>query len=176
MVKINIDEIDNLFDKNKFIKENFINDSIEISFSYKSHFFNSKILRDFLDTILSYFNIPAEWKIRMVLIVDEMNNNAIEYWSIEWEVNFLRVKIYKKWDIFYINLEVEDTWHWLSSKKSYMMKELEKQSLNRVENKSIRWRWLFVIIKKLVDNLYFEDSNSGWLIVWIEKEIKISYT
>jgi hypothetical protein len=79
MVKINIDEIDNLFDKNKFIKENFVNDSIEISFSYKSYFFNSKILRDFLDTILSYFNIPSEWKIRMVLIVDEMNNNAIEY-------------------------------------------------------------------------------------------------
>lgn len=174
MVKINIDEIDNLFDKNKFIKENFINDSIEISFSYKSYFFNSKILRDFLDTILSYFNIPAEWKIRMVLIVDEMNNNAIEYWSIEWETNFLRLKFSKKLDSFYINLEVEDTWHWLSSKNSHMMYDLEKQSLNRVENKSIRWRGLFVIIKKLVDKLYFKDANWWWLIVWIEKEISRS--
>ena len=173
MIKINIDEIDNLFDKKRFIKENFINSSIEISFSYKSYFVNSKILRDFLDTILSYFNIPPEWRIRMVLIVDEMNNNAIEYWSIEWETNFLRLKIYKESGTFYINIEAEDTWHWLKSKKANMMYELEKESLCRVENKSIRWRWLFVIIKKLVDNLYFEDSKSWWLIVWVEKEIKI---
>lgn len=173
MVKINIDELDNSFDKANFIKENFVNNSIDISFSYKSYFVNSKILRDFLDFILSFFNISPEWKIRMVLIVDEMNNNAIEYWSIDGETNFLRVKIYKDGWFFHINLESEDTWHWLNSKKAFMMYELEEKSLKRIENTSIRWRWLFVIIKKLVDRLYFEDSKTWWLIVWIEKRLKI---
>lgn len=172
MVEIKIDEIGISFDKNQFIKDNFINNEIEICFIYKSCFFNSKILRDFIDVISTYLNISPERRIRLILIVDELNNNAIEYWSISEEENILRVKIIKNKDDLYIKFEVEDTWHWIESKKSYMMKEIEK-SKKRPDNKSIRWRWLFVIIKQLVDRLYFMDSKTWWLIVWIEKKLNL---
>jgi hypothetical protein len=79
MVQIKIDEIDISFDKNQFIKDNFIDNTIEICFVYKSVFTNSKILRDYIDAISTYLNISIDWKIRLILIVDEMNNNAIEY-------------------------------------------------------------------------------------------------
>lgn len=173
MIEINIDEIDNLFDRDKFIKENFIAEIIEISFSYKSYFRNSKVLRDFFDLILTNLNISLDWRIRFILIIDEINNNAIEYWSLEWETNYLRLKIIKKSEYININIEVEDTGNGEKAKKAENMYKLEKEYLNRTENKTIRWRWLFVIIKKLVDRLYFKDAQNGWLIVWIEKDLKL---
>lgn len=173
-MEIKIDELPHSFNKLKFINENFDKKNIEICFLYKSFFSNSKILRDFVDLIFSKLNISSEWKIRLVLIVDEMNNNAVEYWSLQWEMNSLNIKILNKKDSIYINFEVQDTGHWLKSKKSYIMHKLEEESMyNSSDNKrSIRWRWLFVIIKKLVDHLYFKDSDSWWLIVGIEKTLK----
>jgi hypothetical protein len=109
----------------------------------------------------------------LILIVDEMNNNAIEYWSIPEEYNCLRVKIKKNNDSIDINFEVEDTWHWVESKKSFMMKDIEKNK-KTPDNRSIRWRGLFIIIKQLVDNLYFNDSHTWWLIVWINKKLPLS--
>jgi hypothetical protein len=40
-------------------------------------------------------------------------------------------------------------------------------------HESIRWRGLFMIIVKSVDRLYFKDTKTWGLIVWIKKNIKI---
>jgi hypothetical protein len=50
----------------------------------------------------------------------------------------------------------------------------EKKKKRWFDNyKSIRWRWLFLIIDKMVDKLYFKDSKDWWLIVWLKKEISL---
>jgi hypothetical protein len=38
---------------------------------------------------------------------------------------------------------------------------------------SIRGRWLFMIIIKIMDELYFENSQKWWLIVWIKKDLLV---
>jgi hypothetical protein len=62
-------------------------------------------------------------------------------------------------------------------KFSYECKGDEKLRKNKqnkiIPNNSIRWRWLFMIIDKLVDKLYFKDSKNWWLIVGIEKKLRI---
>jgi hypothetical protein len=88
-------------------------------------------------------------------------------------------KKYKFWTkIYFPSLhgvwQVEDRWNWNSHMTALQMEELRKKKENTIiSNKSIRWRGLFMIIDKLVDKLYFKDSKNWWLIVWIEKELKL---
>ena len=51
--------------------------------------------------------------------------------------------------------------------------EHEKITIWFDSHNSIRWRGLFLIIYKLVDNLYFKDSTKGGLIVGIQKKVKL---
>jgi hypothetical protein len=76
---------------------------------------------------------------------------------------------------FDINVEVEDAGNWKSPQKAKDMEKLRNNKLKEwFENHTfIRWRWLFMIITKLVDELYFKDSNKWWLIVWVNKKILI---
>jgi hypothetical protein len=119
--------------------------------------------------------IDKTWKSRLILITDELNNNAIEYWSSKWDNNKLTVIFYIKNNSIDLFLEVEDTWRWKLHKTSKEMILLRnKKKLNWFfKNNWIRWRWLFMIIEKIVDKLYFKDSEKGGLIVWINKKIKI---
>jgi hypothetical protein len=110
---------------------------------------------------------------KITLIIDELNNNAIEYWSKNWDINKLRFKAKKNNNTIELNIEVEDSWKWIKSKKAINMEELRVKRLKAwySNHNSIRWRWLFLIILKLVDDLYFKDSESWGLIVWIKKII-----
>jgi hypothetical protein len=87
----------------------------------------------------------------------------------------MRFKSQKKWNEIFLNIEVEDAWDWEKNKNALEMDELRKQRLEKwfEEHKSIRWRWLFMIITKLVDELYFKDSATWWLIVWVNKELNL---
>lgn len=147
--------------------------SINVSFLFKCDFKNAKYLRDYLILILDYFWFQPIWKSRFTLIADELNNNSIEHWSKDWDINIMRLKVEKLDDSFFINLEVEDSWNWKNSKNSKEMDELRINKLEKwfQDHKSIRWRWLFMIIVKLVDELYFKDSSNWWLIVWVNKKI-----
>jgi hypothetical protein len=119
--------------------------------------------------------IDKIWKSRLTLITDELNNNAIEYWSSIWDNNKLTVRFSIKDNFIDLFLEVEDTWKWKlhkTSKEMILLRNIKK--LNWFfKNNWIRWRWLFMIIEKLVDKLYFKDSEKGGLIVWINKKIEI---
>ena len=171
MQKINIDSLPADFQKNLFIRKNL--DDLDFCFCYKSFFSNTKILRDFTESICTELNIWQKWKSRLSLIVDELNNNAIEYWSKSWENNFMRVKALKKWLNLDFVIEAEDTWNGSHHKNSKEMKEIQNKKLKKGFDgySSIRWRGLFMIVYKLVDRLYFKDSLSGGLIVWVEKQI-----
>ncbi len=149
--------------------------NFEVLFLFKSDFNNAKYLRDYLLIILDCIWLDLIWKNRFVLIIDELNNNAIEYWSKIWSENLMRFKFEKKENNILINIEVEDSWDWEKSKSAQEMECLRLERLEKwfLDHKSIRWRWLFMIITKLVDELYFKDSINGWLIVWVNKKLEI---
>ena len=153
----------------KLSKEN----KLEICISYVSSFKSAKNLRKLISELCDNYSIESTDKSRMILVIDELSNNAIEYWSLEGEINNIYLKINKGEKGLDVSVEVEDTGNWNNAKT---VKEMEKLKENKKKEsleiiKSIRWRGLFIIIEKIVDNLYFKDSDNWWLIVWIRKFI-----
>lgn len=148
--------------------------TFQISLQYKSDFKSAKILRDYIDEICFVLWIKDIWKSRIILITDELNNNAIEYGSKSWDTNILRITAHVKSKSTYINLEVEDSGTGEFHKNAAEMEQIRKKRKKEWfrDHHSIRGRGLFMIISTLVDTLYFKDSPNGGLIVWIEKKIK----
>ena len=153
-------------------------DILEVQISYISDFRSAKVLREITDTLCRNFWIIPKWRTRIVLILDELHNNAIEYGSLQWERNIFFLKIEKIQGKGYsIIASVTDTWHWLKAKKAIQMEEIRKNHENEDFRKhtSIRGRWLFLIISHLVDALRFEDDVSGsGLRVIIEKQLSLN--
>lgn len=147
----------------------------KISFLFTSDFKNTKYLRDYLLMIFDVIWLDMIWKNRFVLIVDELNNNAIEYGSHEGSFNKISFVSKKIWDEIFISIEVQDSGDGKKPKKACEMEELRKQRLQQWfdHHTSIRGRGLFLIITKLVDELYFKDNNEGWLIVGVSKKLKL---
>lgn len=175
-MKIVIDDLDlSLLDK-AFITQK-LNDSKELKLEllYKSLFSNTSTIRNLVSIICDEIWLDSIMKFKIVLIVDELDNNAIEYGSKSHDINKMRININKEQEYYNLNIEVEDSWNWDSHKSAKQMLDIWKKKLKEWFNNhsSIRWRWLFLIIKNIVDELYFIDSNSWWLIVWIRKKIKI---
>jgi anti-sigma regulatory factor (Ser/Thr protein kinase) len=79
MHTINIDQLRSDFDKPQYIKQCITSNQLDIQFEYSSDFKNAKILRDFMEVIYAYFDLPKKDTARFILACDEMNNNAIEY-------------------------------------------------------------------------------------------------
>lgn len=150
-------------------------DEIDISISYISDFKNAKILREFVDELCKRYNVHPKWRTRLVLVIDELNNNAIEYGSKAWDTNYLTLQILKDWsENVEIAASVIDTGTWAHAKTAQDMLELRKKHENKdfTKHNSIRGRWLFLIISRLVDTLYFEDDRRGGLVVGIKKVLK----
>lgn len=171
---IDIDTFPDSVDKKDFLSKYIDNDILDLEFHYKSDFNNTKTLREFIDNIFSIFNIKDLWKSRFVLISDELNNNAIEYWTQAWYNNIMKLFISKNDSGVLVNLEVIDSWNWEKAKNSKEMENLRLERLDRGfdNHKGIRWRGLFQIIHKIVDDLYFKDASPVWLIVWVNKQLK----
>ena len=173
-IYINIDK-NFSYNKEKLEKFNLQTDS-EINIRFISDFRSSKILRNFITIISEKIKIDNIWKSRLILISDELINNSIEYWSQKWEVNIFKILIKPKWkNKLLLNLEITDSWNWTEAKTAKEMILIRnKKKLNWFfKNNWIRGRWLFMIIEKLVDRLYFKDSENWWLTVWIEKKLEI---
>jgi anti-sigma regulatory factor (Ser/Thr protein kinase) len=175
MKTINIDQIGSDFDKHQYINQCIKDNQVDIQFGYAADFKNAKILRDFMEVIFTLFDFPKREMARFILASDEMNNNAIEYGSSENEMNYLRIKVNKQNTIISLSMEVEDTWNGKFAKTAEEMEEFKKVRIheNYKEHKSIRWRGLFLIIINIVDELYFKNTDSGWLIVWFKKDLLI---
>lgn len=173
MDKIYIDKLSKWHNKLDIIKSLLKDNSLDIEFFYKSKFENTKDLRDFVDSICLLLNFSDKLKSRIVLISDELNNNAIEYWSDLNALNVLRISAQiSEWEVNF-KMEVEDNGKWKSPKNALDMETMRahKLRLGYFWHDSIRWRWLFLIIVKIVDRLYFKNSQDGWLIVWIKMKI-----
>lgn len=172
---IHINNLPSSFNINEFISEKIIDWNIDIEFIYVSNFKNTKLLRDFIEVICLELWIPGKEIPIFILIVDELNNNAIEYWTEEGWYNRLRVKCIKINEYLTINIEVEDTGKWKKHKNALEMETMRAHQLKLWYNwhKSIRWRWLFMIIFNTVDRLYFKNTKTWWLIVWIKKKLKL---
>jgi hypothetical protein len=103
-----------------------------------------------------------------------LNNNWIEYWSIKSDINKMTLKISIIDNEAELILEIEDSWNGANSKTAdEMNKEREKKKNKSCKTNWIRWRWLYLIITRLVDELYFKDSKNWGLIVWIKKKFEI---
>lgn len=176
MNEIFIDQISSDIINKDYLSKFYNNDVFEVTFLFKSDFNNAKYLRDYLFIILDILWVDSTWKNRFVLILDELNNNAIEYWSVKWWLNIFRFSSKKDGNNLVLNIEVEDEWNWEKAKKAIEMEDLRKLRLEKGfdNHNSIRWRWLFLIITKLVNKLYFKDSSRGWLIVWVDKILEVT--
>jgi len=177
MNKIYIDKLHEHIDIEKYVNKHLNKKNLDICFVYKSVFSNTKILRVFVEKIISNLWIEKTRIPRFILITDELNNNAIEYWSFKNDINYMVFKTnhIPKSSFIDINIEVEDSWKWDRHKTSHEMNNIKDEKIKKWFNgyKAIRWRWLFLIIDKLVDNLYFKDKHKWWLIVWINKKLEI---
>lgn len=174
MKKFELNQIIRDSDRREIISSLCISNSVHISIAYKSDFQNAKILREFLDDLCKQFQIHPRWRTRLVLVIDELNNNAIEYGSKKWDINYLNLHL-TKWDGSCVNIiaSVTDTGKWPHAKNSIDMEALRKKHAQEDFSKhtSIRWRGLFLIISRLVDDLYFQDAPSWGLIVGVKKTL-----
>lgn len=169
-------DFQNIADIKHSIRSLIEKDFIEFSFLYQSCFQNTKILRDISDFLCTEIGMSSKWKTRIVLIVDEMNNNAIEYGSKENDMNEFFVSIKRKSHSFDIHMFVCDAGTWEYAKSAQDMENIRKQKLSHsldIHN-SVRGRGLFMIILNLVDELYFLDWEKGGLKVGIKKELPFS--
>lgn len=158
-----------------FLSKFFDNNFLELKLLFKADFKNSKKIRDMLIYILDYFKTPWIWKNRFVIIIDELVNNSVEHWSLVWDINAVDFLIKKDAEEnLKICIEVKDSGrkHNITAEDMYKLQE-EKSNINFLKHTSIRWRWLFLIIKNLVDEIYFEDRQKWWITVWVKKQIKL---
>lgn len=150
--------------------------SMDFSISYASDFKNAKILREITDYTCILINICPKWRTRIVLVVDELNNNAIEYGSAHGDENIFEFHAKKtdKNDML-VTLSVADSGKWKYAKKAEVMEDLRKKhnSKNFSQHHGIRGRGLFLIISKLVDVLKFDNNSHSWLRVTIEKRLQL---
>jgi anti-sigma regulatory factor (Ser/Thr protein kinase) len=172
---IDIDKLPENYTEEDLIKPLFKGGSIEVEFLYKSSYRVSRSLRDIVYVICSLLWLSDKLKSRITLVSDELNNNAIEYWSNSGWENRLRIKAQKKGNFIEFNLEVEDNWKWKHPKTALDMETLRAHQLKiwYFEHNSIRGRGLFLIIVQIVDRLYFRNSKGWGLIVWVKKKIKL---
>jgi len=151
-----------------------LENKLEVTFKYISDFKSTWLLRNYVSELCSMCGLDKTWISRITLVTDELNNNAIEYWSKAWEYNKMIFKLKKDWEYKNIEIIVEDTWNWKWHKTASEMEKLREQKLKNWfdDHNSIRWRGLFLIIEKLADELVFEDSDSWGLRVIVRKKIK----
>lgn len=177
MQEVSIDDVNpELVVTDEYVVSLFQENKVEVTFLFRSFFTNTKILREIILKILDKAWIPQLWQNRFMLIVDELNNNAIEYGSADGDLNQMRVYVekFEEWKSQII-IEVQDTGKWNFAKSAEEMLALKEMKMEEWfdNHKSIRGRGLFMIILKLADELYFKDAPNGWLIVWVKKNLSI---
>lgn len=114
----------------------------------------------------------ARWKHRLQLMVDELVNNAIEHWS-SWN-NPVKILI----TFFHnddVEIIVEDTWTGKNKVKAEDL--LDKAKYNRDlmikdpwSNKTIRWRWLALIVLNWSDDFSYKNNSNWWLTARLFKK------
>ncbi len=151
------------------------NGVFHVTFSFESNFVNAKVIRDAIDGICSIMWLDSKWKTRIVLIVDELTNNAIEYGSSDDDTNKLEIYIAQDEQSIDIKISVQDSGNGAQAKTAQEMEQVRKERLEKwfKNHSSIRGRGLFMIIQNLVDALEFRDNDPQGLIVEVTKKLPI---
>jgi anti-sigma regulatory factor (Ser/Thr protein kinase) len=126
----------------------------------------SSILRDLIWSLIQNdTQFSSKWKHRIQLMADELINNAIEHGSAPWNIVKITLTISNNSDFEII---IEDSW---TGKKQINANELmdfvkasrEAMTVNPLSNKSIRWRWLAMIVLNWSDDFKYENNSTWWL-------------
>lgn len=152
-----------------FLKKFIQQDVFAVTFLYESDFSNTPKLRVIMESLFDMYNLDPKDKNRLVLVSDELNNNAVEHGTGETGRNKAMILIKKQWSGIYINIEVTDSWN--GSARVMEDLKMQKNAIWFEKYQGIRGRWLFLITEKIADKLYFKDAKWGWLVVWIEKTL-----
>ena len=112
-----------------------------------------------------------KWKYRMQLVTDELINNAIEHWSSPWDDVLISVKIYENYNI---EITVEDSWTWTNKMDAETLMKITMESRDAMikdpaSNKTIRWRWLSMIVFSWSDSFNYLNNDHWWLTAKIIK-------
>ncbi len=168
-----IDCSSDIDDINKTIDDIKDKSSLNLIFKYNSDFSNAYKMRRIVENFFVKLGFSWKWKTRFIMISDELNNNAIEYWTIKHENNIMAITVNREWKDLIVDMSVEDKGNGNFPKNATDMEELRKVKTkeNIMNSDSIRWRWLFLIISQMVDDLYFKDSSKWWLVVWITQKL-----
>jgi len=161
-------------DINTCVSELWWEKDINLEIRYISEFSSTKKIREFVDSVCKKYRISPRWRTRLVLIVDELNNNAIEYGTKAKEYNYFRLHLEITQTGTNILISVTDTGTGTHPKTAEEMEDIKKSFLNIDYKKhaSIRGRGLFLIISHLVDSLEFLNKKDGWLEVRIQKHLE----
>ena len=95
MEKIYVNNLSETTDKYEVVRPLFDWNTLEVEFIYKSDFVITKDLRDFVEVTWEILWLPKDVIARMILISDELNNNAIEYGIDQDWYNILIIKVKK---------------------------------------------------------------------------------
>jgi len=126
----------------------------------------SSILRDLIWSLIQNdTQFSSKWKHRIQLMADELINNAIEHGSAPWSIVKITLTLSNNGDF---EVVIEDSW---TGKKQIDAQELmefvkasrEAMTANPLSNKSIRWRWLAMIVLNWSDNFVYENNDAWWL-------------
>lgn len=126
----------------------------------------SWILRDLIWSLIQNdTKFSSKWKHRIQLMADELINNAIEHWSAAWEPVKIKITLYNNSDI---ELIVEDSWTWKSKYSAEQLLERareyrEAMTKDPLSNKTIRGRWLAMIVLNWSDCFTYENNEKWWL-------------
>ena len=147
-----------------------------LKIQYDSKYENTRILREIIDEFCMIFDIPPKWRTRIVLIYDELNNNAIEHGSIASDTNICYISLEKNINTVTIEGYVEDTWKSSEAKSPEELKNLQLKYKDKdfSRHHSIRGRWLFLIIAQLVNVLDFFPATLWWVRVYFKKTISLN--
>lgn len=152
----------------------FHGDADECIIHYISDFRSAKILREITDMLCKNFGMIPKWRTRIVLILDELHNNAIEYGSSTGDINTFLFRLERKTNnIFRLEASVIDSGFGPKAKKAFQMEQIRKEHENEdfSHHSSIRGRGLFLIISQLVDALIFDDVPDRGLKVTVVKDL-----
>lgn len=139
----------------------------------------SSSLRDIIWALLENdTKYSSRWRYRIQLIAEELINNAVEHWSIKTDDIIIDIAIF---DNSNIEILVTNNWNW---KKKIKAKDLieniklnrEAMLINPSSNKTIRWRWLAMIVLGWSDSFEYIDNLDWWLTAKITKKFIPEYT
>lgn len=163
MVSINIAHLDYQKALDTITREIHSITQVDCRIEFSADHSQSKIIRDFVGKIFEANNIFSPWRGRLILITDELINNAIEHGSQVGDIDVCIIRANRNAEgVFHIMIEVHDTG---KGKDADNAKDIQSIKKDRMSHSGIymkrRGRGLFHITEKLVDTLEFSESPHG---------------